>query len=222
MSLKVLMIDENDSIESNICVSPSTIVSSPSPSGKTKSKRSWNQDEDLRLLKLIEEHCKGGIYNEFDNIRWTRIGEKVGNRTGKQCRERYFNHLKKGLVKTRWTETEDAMILKKYDEYGPRWSLIAKSLVGRPDNAVKNRWHLIHRRTRKKKTEEDSRTDAAISLLFLCGGKSNVVMNEHLLCSPLMKPKESLEENSVAEYQYSPIFKKELNNLIIDDKMKSN
>ena len=63
-------------------------------------------------------------------------------RTGKQCRERYRNHLCENLKKSDWTEEEDAIVLQLYDDFGPKWSKISSHIPGRSDNSTKNR--LVH------------------------------------------------------------------------------
>ena len=40
-----------------------------------------------------------------------------------------------------WTQEEDKVIIQMYREDGPRWSVIAKKLVGRPENMIKNRFY---------------------------------------------------------------------------------
>ena len=55
----------------------------------------WTSEEDERLKHLVEEHGTGN---------WSLIGDFFVDRTGKQCRERWTNHLSPGLKKGEWTE----------------------------------------------------------------------------------------------------------------------
>ncbi|CAG8563133.1 7856_t:CDS:2 [Ambispora gerdemannii] len=91
----------------------------------------WSKEKDELLLELIRT---------MDNKRWKAIGEKYGRRDGKQCRERWVNHLdpkcKYSTIKNQkiffmlilcivnyepFTEKEDQHILQLYEKHGTKW-----------------------------------------------------------------------------------------------------
>jgi hypothetical protein len=104
---------------------------SPSNSKKSTRRAWWTIEEDKLVLDLIGKMGEN----------WALISSKMSNRTGKQVRDRYLNHLRPNINREQWSEDEDKKILDLMRKLGHKWKKISTLLPGRTENQVKTRYY---------------------------------------------------------------------------------
>jgi hypothetical protein len=105
-------------------------------------KGSWTRQEDEVIIQYVQTYgCQS----------WTKLAQLLPGRIGKQCRERWFNHLNPDLSRGQWTPEEDQRLLELHEQFGNHWSKIAMLMPTRADNMIKNRWYS----TIAKKSKEE-------------------------------------------------------------------
>ncbi|KAJ0981387.1 hypothetical protein J5N97_009642 [Dioscorea zingiberensis] len=145
----------------------------------------WTLEEDRMLAKLVEKH---GLR------KWSHIAKNLQGRVGKQCRERWHNHLRPNIKKDTWSEEEDRTLIQIHREVGNKWAEIAKKLPGRTENSIKNHWNATKRRfaLRGGGCQVSSRHRKSNSLL------ENYIKSLNLQMAPSRRRKNAHNTNSIA------------------------
>ncbi|OHT00817.1 Myb-like DNA-binding domain containing protein [Tritrichomonas foetus] len=147
-----------------------------------RSRFSLEEDENLKKLVAM-----------YETPHWNEIARYMENRTPRQCRERFNNYLRPEIKNGPWTPEDDELLLRLYNEMGPKWSLIVKSFNGRSAVNVKNHHSslisqrsVIDRSKRIAKTKTNIKADPEINdpkmnkEIFYIDGESRNQDNENI------------------------------------------
>lgn len=96
----------------------------------------WSQAEDNRLLELMEG---GKRWCEIAKCLNLEIHRTIKVRNGKQCKERWKNHLNPELNHGPWGVLEDIQLLRCVQKHGLEWRRIKMEIPERTENSIKNR-----------------------------------------------------------------------------------
>ena len=92
----------------------------------------FSKEDDADLRKLVKKYGKD---------KWGIISKKMQQFTPRMCRERYLQVMGLFNKKQKWTEEDDKRIVELINEFGTRWTILAKFFPNRSPNDLKNRFY---------------------------------------------------------------------------------
>ena len=98
-------------------------------------RRRWSQDEDNRLMHLVEK-CRLHNY-----VPWTKISYYMFNRNKDQCYRRYTGSLKPFMRKGTFTYAEDCVILVGNVVFDGIWAKLIDFIPNRTPAQIHSRFH---------------------------------------------------------------------------------
>ena len=121
-------------------------------------RRMWQPDEDNVLTSLVQAHGATG---------WTVIADAFVERTGvqrngKQCRERWCDHLDPDLITDTLTEEEKKTLHALHEKFGTQWTEYREHMPHRSSIWFKN--FINGDKRRKRRHSENQATDRHISM----------------------------------------------------------
>lgn len=147
---------------------PQTLTSFPAPEAIKKGP--WTEAEDATVLEGVRRlQLEGHTGKLMKHIKWSDLALSVPGRSGKQVRERWYNHLDPTVNKGPWTAAEMLVLHDVHARLGNQWSKISDHLPGRTQNHIKNRWNSIKRKS-DRVTGADGRKSRAYRKRWKSGG----------------------------------------------------
>ena len=95
--------------------------------------------EDEMLKEAVEKFHKN----------WAQIAQALGNRTARQCRDRWNYYLCPDTNLEEFSPEDDQRLLNLFTQFGNKWSLIAPHFEGRTSACVRNRCLKLQRHLQK-------------------------------------------------------------------------
>ena len=134
---------ENENYQNNNKPNNKAMVTSNHQMGSVRTK--FTDIEDIKLVNIVMKMKK---------INWKQVSSLMGNKTPRQCRERYNNYLSPKVQNKTWTDEEDKLLLEKYSIYGPQWSFLTQFFKNRAAVNIKNHYTKLSAHQKKDQQKE--------------------------------------------------------------------
>ncbi|MDR2806572.1 MAG: hypothetical protein LBB11_00210 [Puniceicoccales bacterium] len=175
-------------------------LSNSSSEKDTKHRRvHWTKQEDEQLIttmKVVKTHNPSDFWG-------TVAAFSLLNRSARQCKDRYCDHLDPKVNKGPLTPEEKERIAQLRGRDKLTWAVIAEQLPGRTALYIKNYWNGLCRRTRQQVEEQNSENTQQNALT-----KNNDLYhpkyqeNQQFSKSFIRNPSENSSEESFWEKDY--------------------
>ena len=110
-------------------------------------RRNWSVEEDDAIISIVTSD---------PTLSWTEITQILSEepvlkvRTGKQCKERWTNHLDPSLDKGTWSTSELLDLFTAHSQIGNKWAQIRQFIPHRSENSIKNQFYSSIRKQFRK------------------------------------------------------------------------
>jgi hypothetical protein len=116
---------------------------------QSKKRIHFTPDEDTIIIRLVS------IYG---TDQWKFISEFINNKTPRQCRERFRNHLSPNVKNLPWNVEEISNLMTLVQLYGTKWNVLTSYFPGRSQTDIKNKWNSLSKNPKQiEKSEPPSK-----------------------------------------------------------------
>lgn len=108
-----------------------------------------NEKYDFLFQRRQKQGGRGANLPLSERHAFIELARELPTRNAKQIYGWVLRNMDKSKVSGKWSKEETELLLKLYEEHGPKWSKISK-VVGRPAPACRDKWRLAKGGDKKK------------------------------------------------------------------------